>query len=224
MSYSVAQPLSGRRELNLKTWQLFLLVLIANVVLMLFYNEFILTRDVYHNILSEQMESTRIDEYFDTFQKVSQWGYVAQPILLLIQISFIALLIQLPLVLVFIDIPFAYLFRLVAWASLLVTAGGFVRFLWLFNLEAFEIYKNILNMTPFSINHLLDASVYPETAYMILGKFNVFELFWCFVLYNGLVATGKVKKEYAALLIFSIWTALLLFQWGLAAYFQGANA
>ena len=224
MSYSMAQPLLGKRDLNLKTWQLFLLVLIANIALMLLYNEFILTLDVYHNILSEQMESTRIDEYFETFRKVSQWGYVAQPILLLIQITFIALLIQLPLVLVFIDIPFAYLFRLCTWASLLVTAGGLVRFLWLFNLEAFEIHKNILNMTPFSINHLLDASVYPETAYMILGKFNVFELFWCFVLYNGLVATGKVKKEYAALLIFSIWAALLLFQWGLAAYFQGANA
>ena len=224
MSYSLAHPLSERRGLNLKTWQLFLLVLIANIALMLLYNEFILTLDVYHNILSEQMESTRIDEYFDTFRKVSQWGYVAQPILLLIQITFIALLIQMPLVLVFIDIPFAYLFRLVAWASLLMTAGGFVRFLWLFNLEAFEIYKNILNMMPFSINHLLDASVYPETAYMILGKFSVFELFWCFVLYNGLISTGKIKKEYAALLIFSMWAALLLFQWGLVAYFQGANA
>ena len=51
MSYSVAQPLSERRELNLKTWQLFLLVLIANIALMLLYNEFILTLDVYHNIL-----------------------------------------------------------------------------------------------------------------------------------------------------------------------------
>ena len=224
MSYSLAHPLSEKRELNLKTWQLFLLVLIANIALMLLYSEFILTLDVYHNILSEQMESTRIDEYFETFRKVSQWGYVAQPILLLIQITFIALLIQMPLVLVFIDIPFAYLFRSVAWASLFMTAGGFVRFLWLFNLESFEIHANILNMMPFSINHLLDASVYPETAYMILGKFSVYELFWCFVLYNGLVSTGKVKKEYAALLIFSIWAALLLFQWGLAAYFQGANA
>ena len=71
MSYSVAQPLLGKRGLNLKTWQLFLLVLIANIALMLLYNEFILTLDLYHNILSEQMESTRIDEYFEMFRKVS---------------------------------------------------------------------------------------------------------------------------------------------------------
>jgi len=71
MSYSLAHPLSERRGLNLKTWQLFLLVLIANIALMLLYNEFILTLDLYHNILSEQMESTRIDEYFEMFRNVS---------------------------------------------------------------------------------------------------------------------------------------------------------
>ncbi len=223
MSYSLTHLLSVKRELKLKTWHLFLFVLISNIVLMWMYNEYILTREAYHNILSEQMGPARIDEYFDIFRKVSVWGYVAQPIILLIQITFIALLIQTPLVLFFIEIPFQYLFRLVTWASLMMTVSIFFRFLWLFSLQPFEISKKILSTMPFSINHLLDASKYPMTAYMILGKFNIFELLWCVVLYKGLVATGRIKKEYAALLIYSIWTVLLLFQWGLAAYFQGTN-
>ena len=224
MSYSVAHPLSGKRELNLKAWQLFSLVSIANIILMFLFNEFIFTLDVYHNIFSDQMESTRIDEYFDFSRQSSIWGYLATPLFLLLNFTFISLLIQMPLVLMFIDIPFNRLFRLVILASILMLASGFIRFFFLATQYTTQITKSTLNIVPLSINHLLDASKYPELAYTTLGMFNIFEFGWCYVLYKGLSTTGKVRKETAALFIFLIWIFLLLFKWGLSAYFLGVEA
>jgi len=223
MSYSVAQPLSERRELNLGTWQLFLLVLVANLIATWLYNDHILTRELYHNLLSDRLESSRIDEYFDFLHKVSRWGYLAQPVILWIQISFIVLLIQMPLLLFFIDIPYRRLFRIVTWCALAMIAAAFSRIIWLSLLQASEITQETLNMVPLSINSFLDSAEYHITTYAVLGKFNIFELLWCIMLYKGLSATEKLKKDNAALLVFILWTVLLLFQWGVSAYFNGVD-
>lgn len=44
MSISLAQELQAKREVSLKTWQLFLLILFANLIISWIYNEFIVTR------------------------------------------------------------------------------------------------------------------------------------------------------------------------------------
>lgn len=223
MSYSLAPSLPLNKDVQIKTWQLFFFLLLANLSVSWIYNEHILTREVYHTLLSEQMEADRIDEYFNFIRKLSFWGYFFQPVLLWVQITFFVLLIQMPLVLVLIDIPFRQLFRTVTYASLPMTASSFAKIFWLYFLHPSEISYANISAVPFSIASFLDATQYPKTAFTVLNKFNPFEILWCFVIYKGLVSTGKVKKEYAALLVFSIWIFLLLLQWGITAYLNGIS-
>jgi len=223
MLYSLAPTSSLNKEIQIKTWQLFLFVLLANLLAAWFYNEHIVTREVYHTLLAEQMEADRIDEYFNFLKKLSIGGYFFQPFFLWLQITFFVLLIQMPLVLMFIDIPFHQLFRTLTYASVPMTALAIARILWLYFLEPSEISLAILSVVPFSIASFLDASQYPLTAYMVLNKFNLFEMAWCFIIYKGLTSTGKLEKSNAALLVLCIWTLLLALQWGITAYLNGVN-
>lgn len=218
--HSGALTFCAERESRVKTGHLLLLVVVANMILMWLYNEFILTREAYHALLTEQMEQNRIDQYFDFLRRASLWSYIAMPVLLLLNFTCVALLIQMPLLLVFIEVPFKNIFRLVTWASLFMVLSEFARFFWTLSLEVSELSTNKLNMRPFSINQFLDEARYPELAYAILGRFNIFEILWCLLIYKGLVLTEKVKKEFASLLVFCLWVILLLFQWGVSAYFQ----
>ena len=223
MSISLAQELQAKREVSLKTWQLFLLILFANLIISWIYNEFIVTREVYHSLFSEQLEARRIDEYFDFTRKLSLWGYLFQPLLFWLQITFFALLIQTPLMLVFIEIPFRQIFRIVLIASLATMALSIVQILRLSFYAPSELTQTVLNVVPLSLTTFIDASSYPKTAIFVLNKFSLFELAWCVLLYKGLVATSKIKRDSVLLLVFGIWIVLLLFQWGLVAYFAGVN-
>lgn len=223
MSYSLAPSLSINKDMPIKTWQLFLLALVTNLFVTWFYNEHIVTREVYHALLSERMEADRIDDYFNFLKKVSLWGYAFQPVFLWLQITFFVLLIQMPLVLMFIEIPFQQLFRTLTYASLSMTASAFARTLWLYFFEPPEISLGILNVVPFSIASFLDELQYPLAAFTALNKFNPFEMIWCFIIYKGLTSAGKLEKPSAALLVLSIWTLLLALQWGIIAYLNGVN-
>lgn len=223
MPYSIAPSLALNKGIHIKTWQLFMIILLANLLAGWFYNEHILTRDVYQNLLSEQLEAERIDEYFNFMRKLSLWGYIFQPILTWIHITFLVLLIQMPLILMVIDVPFRRLFRIVTCASLTMTASAFVKILRLNNLPASEISHVSLSVVPLSIASVLDASQYPQAAVAVLNKFSLFEAAWCFVIYKGLVRTENLKKELAAFLVFCVWMLLLLLQWGITAYLDGVS-
>lgn len=223
MSVSLAHDTPVKQELSLKTWQLFLLILLANLLVSWVYNEFILTREVYHTLLSDRLEANRIDEYFEFARKLSIWGYALQPVLFWLQIVFFALLIQTPLMLLFIEIPFRQIFRIVLIASLAISALSIIQLLKLSFYTPSEVTEATITTVPFSLAYLVDISAYPSTAQFVLNKFSVFELAWCVLLYRGLAATGLLKKDTALYLVSGMWLVLLLFQWGIVAYFAGVN-
>lgn len=223
MSVSMAQETPIKQELSLKTWQLFLLILFANLLISWVYNEFILTREVYHTLLSERLEANRIDEYFEFTRKLSIWGYALQPLLFWLQIIFFALLFQTPLMLLFIEIPFRQIFRIVLIASLAISALSGIQLLKLSFYAPSEVTEVTITTVPFSLAYLVEFSSYPKTAMFVLNKFSLFEFAWCVLIYRGLTATVRLKKDTAMYLVVGIWVALLLFQWGIVAYFAGVN-
>ncbi len=224
MSYSLTCETPLKTDLGVKTWQMFLLILLANLVVSWCFNEIVFTREVYHNILSERLDVNRIDEYFDFSRKLTVWGYLAQPFLFGLQITFFALLLQMPLLLMLVEIPFSRLFTIVTFASLTMTGLSVAKLLSLSFYHSTEITRETLELTPLSLAVVGDISALPKTINFLLGKFNFFELAWCFMLGKGLIETGKISKAKAIGVVFSFWIALLLFQLGIVAYFDGITS
>jgi len=213
--------LPGRRLLTpfrLQGWHLFVLLVLCEGLLTWFYQTQVLTRDLYHSLLKEQLEAQRIDALFDLLKRISVWGYVTIPLFIGFRILFVAFLLQLPLVLRFIDIPFRQLFRIVAMASVLMLVFEAGRMFHLSGIAAEQISKADLNWVPLALMSLLHISSSSASVQGFFSHFNLFELGFLLLIYRGLIQTGKLKKMDAGLVVLVMWTVIILFQWGLMMY------
>jgi len=208
---------------SLKNWHLFLVLVLANVLIAFLYQEHIMTKDIFYALFSDQVETNRIDKFFDVTQRISIWGYLLTPVVLLIKFSFVALLLQFPLTIKFIDIPFKRLFRIMMLAAIPLLIGTMARYLWLLSLPVEQITKSVLQVTPLSLSSLIDYTKYTESSITILNNFSIYEIVWCLMVYLGLSKTEKLKKYDAAMLVIGVWTFLLVFQWALMAYLTKIN-
>lgn len=207
-----------KKPYYLKTWHLFIFICIVFCINTWLTQNFVMTREVYHNLLSKRMETYRIDDYFNFIRKISIWNYILLPAVIWIQITFVALLIQFPLVLKFIDIPFKRIFRIVAFAQIPLIFSRIIKTIWLMQFKPYQITEENLAFVPLAITNLIDTSLYSQSITGFLSHFNVFQILWGFILVKGLVSTDKLKKIDAALLVLIIWIVIMVFQWVLVMY------
>ena len=213
-----------QKPISFKTYHIFLLILICFWMNIWILQSFVMTREVYHNLLSERLDAFRIDDYFTLIQKQSAWSYIAAPLFLWIQIAFVTLLLQFPLVIKFIDIPFKKVFRIATYAQIPLFASSFIKTLWLLQLKSHQITEEILAFVPFAITNFLDPELYAKSSLGILSKINIFEIIWCIILIKGLTVTGKLRKRDALLIVLVTWTLILVFQWALTTYLTEINS
>jgi len=114
----------------LRSWQLLALVIALNLIVLWFSNEYVLTRETYQRLLSDRLEASRVDEYFDFARRLRIWGYVLTPLVVVVRVGFMALALQLALLLLLIEVPIGRLFRLALWAALALLAGTRPPFRW----------------------------------------------------------------------------------------------
>lgn len=207
---------------TLKTWQIFIIFLVVNIILSWLFQEYVMTREVYHSLLSDRLEAYRIDKQFELMNRFQVWGYLLSPIILWLKFTLVALLLQLPLMLKFIEIPFKQIFRVVMIASIAGMMMSATHFSQLLSLPVEEINKSVLKVMPCSLSGLVEISQYPESVITVLSTFNIFESCWIVLLFWGLVSISndKLKKVDVAILVVGIWTFMLLLQYSLVSYFD----
>ena len=186
-------------------------------------SQLVMTRDVYYNILSDQMEYSRIDQVYEAVKGYSIWGYLFVPLILWLRIAFVVLMTQFPFILRDIDIPFKQVFRAGCFGLLFLAVGSMLRIIYLSSLPSDQVDKTILTFVPFSIAQFLDAEAYGTTAFAVLSSFNIFELLWILMISKGVASSGKVNKGDAILVTSFIWVIILVFQWGLGISLEKIN-
>ena len=219
-----AENISLLNSDKIKNWHIFLAFVVLNLIVSWLFQEFIMTKEIYFHLLSDRVEEYRIDRQMEMINKFKLWGYLILPVLLWLKYVLVALLLQLPLMLKFIDIPFKNIFRVVILASTAMIIMNIVQFLWLYSIPVEKINENFLKVTPLSISALVNISLYPESAISILSTFNIFEGIWLFLLFMGfvMIARDRIKKNDIAILVFGVWTFLLLIQYSLVVYLEKA--
>jgi hypothetical protein len=207
---------------NVKNWRLFVILLTLNLIISWIFQEYVMTKEVYHSILSERLEDYRIDQQIELVNRFEILGYFLLPIALWLKFSFVALLLQLPLMLKFIEIPFSKIYRAVMVASVSSVLMSAVRLGQLILTPVSQINESVLKITPLSLGSIIDAARYPDSAITILSAFNLFEAFWLVLLMLGFVsiAKEKLKKIDILLLISGVWIFLLVLQYALVTYME----
>jgi hypothetical protein len=207
-----------QRRFYITNWQIYLGILMINILVAWLFKKFIMTRDIYYNLLSEQIESYRIDQYVELMNRHSIWGFITIPITLFIKVLFISLLLQLPLLTKFVEISFTRIFRIVLLASISFCAGLVAQFVYIYSMPISEITANILIKYPLSLAQLVDIQKYNDSANIVFNSINVFEILWIFLIYKGLANTKRIKKIDSAILILGVWTVLLVLRWAVISY------
>ena len=209
---------SGRYFLS--NLQIFLTLLAINVILSWIFQEVIMTREVYHSLLSGRLENYRIDKQIELINRFKIWGYLFLPVVLWLKFAIVSLLLQLPLMIKFIEIPFRKIFRVVMIASVSFLIMNSAYIIYLSALPAAEITQGSLNMIPLSISSIINISSYPESAVKMLSSFNLFEMGWVLLIYCGFVviAAEKLKKFDVLILVIGVWSFLLVFKYALLIY------
>lgn len=218
MENSIVVNINEENEKVLETWHIYCLLVLGFVFVSWFSGNYIMTRSVYHQLFSEQMESYRIDDYFDAVSGFSIWTYLATPLLVWLKIAIVSFLIQLPLMMKFIELKFSELFRIVAIAQIPIFLSAFIKLIWLFVTPQTEYTNELFALVPLSITNLINTTNFSPAVNGFLTNINLFDFIWIGLLYTGLKNTKKLEKSYAFNVAFGLWLALGFIQLGLMLY------
>ena len=222
MPDSIAISMNEKEEFSLKNWHLFLFITILYLISALINDKFVMTREVYSLLLSDKIESNRIDDYYEMLKRFSVYTYLALPVITWFKITFIALLLQTPLMLKGIEVNFKETFRIAAFANIPYILLGFVKLIILFFTQKADYTSNLLTFIPGSITNFISKESYSPVAYNFLGNINIYEVLWIFIVFYGLAKLKKMNKTDSFILAFGIWLGLTLFQVALVLYFNRA--
>jgi hypothetical protein len=203
---------------------LFVLVLVAAWLNTFLEQNGLMKREVYHNLMSDRLEITRIDDYFDQLTRVSFWSYLVMPPFLAVRLVLVTLLIQFPLLLRSMDMPFSRLFRIVTLAAIPLCLGRMTKILWLLQLPVSAINAETLAFVPLAVTNIILVKTPTSAAYSLLASFNMFELAWMIIVARELSSAGGLRKAGAGVLVSAVWTFIVLFQWSLILYLVKVNS
>lgn len=209
-------------EYNLKNWHLFLFITCSYLIITLVTDKFIMTRETYQILLSDRLESYRIDDYYEMLKRFSIYSYLAIPLIIWLKITFIALLIQTPIMLKNIEVSFKEMFKISAIANIPYIVLGIARIVILFLTPKGNYTNELLSFTPGSITNLLVKENYNEIAYSFLSNINIYEVLWILLIYLGLKRLNKTEKSDALFIASGVWLGLTAFQVGLIFYLNKA--
>ncbi len=204
-------------DLYAPNWQIFAFLAVLNFLITFWAHRLIFTRDIYYSLLSDQMELTRIDEFVKVLDQFSFLSMLLIPLVLMLKYIIKTLLLQLPLLLRYIEISFKKMFRIVMLASIMLTLGQLVHYIWIYLTPVESITRELLTINPLSLAAIVGIENFPSSSVYVLNQCNIFEILWGLCIYFGLLSTNRIKKTDAGMLVFTIWTVLLFLQY--AIYF-----
>lgn len=209
---------SGRPRPTLKTAYLFLAVSAATVAVTWFFNTFVMTREVYHTLLGDQMEAERVDQFFNLLRQRTYWSHGLIPLVVVVRVGFVALLLQLVLLLMAIETPLARLFRCALWAFAVLLVEAAARALSLSFMTGGQITQTVLSTNPVSLGYWVLSSREPSELAIALAPVTLTEAAWLLILIVLLTETAGLRMKTAAIAAASVWLLSALVQVTFALY------
>jgi hypothetical protein len=206
--------------LETKRWKLFLGILGANIMLLVFSQYFLVDETVFFNTYSEQLTYDRSMELF-TFMRSYSWvSYLVMPLILLIKFSVLSLVIYIGVFFCDLqkDISFGKVFTVVIASEVVFVVATLAKVLW-FAFFAGNYTLNDLNFFyPLSLINLFRQSELAPYWIYPMQIVNLFQLLYVFMLAYGLsrISTlGRSKTEKVILLTYvpaiAIWVVFIMF-------------
>jgi len=208
------------RYYSLNKLQLFIGIVLANLILIWLSKSVLINEIVFYNTYSEQLTYDRSLKLFDDLKRISWISYAFTPIMLLIKFSLVSLVLYIGIVFCnFHDkVSLSSVFKVVIASEIVFVCAGFVKFLWFYLFAGNYDLNDMGFFYPLSLINFFKTSDVNRFWIFPLQTANLFHLVYLFAVSYGLANICNIKKpDSDKIVLFSylpalvLWVALLMF-------------
>lgn len=197
-------------ESGIKNRILFLLIAAAYVLLSLYFNEYILTDNVFYNSFGEQLAMERIEQIIN-MQKRWRWlGYAFAPALLVLRMLAVCGCIYLRLFFDNKDMPFRTLMKIVLVAELIFLLEALTRTFYLSFFVEVNTLADLQSFSLLSLANLFNQADIPAYLKYPLQTISVFQVLYIIVLATGVKHFNQMSFTKAILITLSSYGIALI--------------
>ena len=210
-------------QFAVRTWHLFVLMAGISIVLSWLNNEFVMTPDVYGDLLAQELDAGIVERQLEAASSFRAVGYLAIPAIVWTRVATTALIAQMFCLLGMIEIPFRRLFRAATIAFVAPLAESANRMVWIARQDTID--PSMLTVTPGSIAAVaLPAPADPSWVYVLLSEVGFFQFAWVGLMVVGLLGTKRLGVGGAMLVTGGVWGLGTVSRVAFALYLQHLQA
>lgn len=208
------------RYYSLNRLQLFIGIVLANLILIWLSKSVLINEIVFYNTYSEQLTYDRSLKLFEDLNRISWISYAFTPIMLLIKFSLVSLVLYIGIVFCNIQnkVSLGSVFKIVIASEIVFVCAGFVKFLWFYLFAGNYDLNDLGFFYPLSLINFFKTSEISRFWIFPLQTINLFHLVYIISISYGLYKVCKIEKSdsdkivllsYLPALV--LWVALIMF-------------
>jgi hypothetical protein len=208
------------RYFSLTRLQLFIGIVLANLVIIWLSKSVLINEIVFYNTFSEQLTWDRSIKLFDDMQRFAWIGYAFTPVMLLIKFSLVSLVLYTGIVICNIQdkVSLGSVFKIVIASEIIFVCASLLKFLWFCFFAGNYDLNDLGFFYPLSLINFFKTSEVNKLWIFPLQTVNIFQVIYIISISYGLNKVCKVENpdsdkivllSYLPSLV--IWMALIMF-------------
>ena len=208
------------RYYSLKKLQLFILIVLLNLLIIWLSRSILINETVFYNTYSEQLTYDRAIKLFEKMNDISWMSYAFTPVILLIKFSLISLVLYTGVVFCNLQgkISLGSVFKIVIASEVIFIIAGFIKFFWFYLFAGNYDLNDLGFFYPLSLINLFKISEVSNLWKYPLQTVNLFHLVYILLLAYGFSNSNKInRKESEKIVLLSylptliLWVVLVMF-------------
>ncbi len=208
------------RYYSLKRLNLFIGIILANLLLIWLSRSVLINEIVFYNTYSEQLTYDRSIKLFENMNSVAWISYAFTPVILLVKFSLISLLLYTGIIFCNIQdkVSLGSVFRIVIASEIIFVFAGYIKFLWFYLFAGNYDLNDLGFFSPLSLINFFKRSEVSGIWIYPLQTVNLFHLVYIISIAYGLAKVSAIEKadsERVVLLTYLpglvLWIALIMF-------------
>ena len=208
------------RYYSLNRLQLFIIIVLANLILIWLSKNLLINEVVFYNAFSEQLTYDRSLKLFEDLKDLSWVSYVFTPVMLLIKFSIISFVIYIGLVFFNIQdkISLGVVFKIIIASEIIFVLAGIIKFFWFYLFAGNYDLNDLGFFYPLSLINFFSRGELNRIWVVPFQTINLFQLLYIILISFGLNKVCLIaKRDTDKIVLLSyvpalfLWVVLIMF-------------
>jgi hypothetical protein len=208
------------RYFSLTRLQLFIVIVVANLLIIWLSKSVLINEIVFYNTFSEQLTWDRSIKLFDDMRRLTWIGYAFTPIILLIKFSLVSLVLYTGIVFCNIQdkVSLGSVFKIVVASEIVFVIASLLKFLWFYFFAGNYDLNDLGFFYPLSLINFFKTSEVNKLWIFPLQTVNIFQVIYIISISFGLNKVCKVENPDSDKIVLlsylpalGLWVTLIMF-------------